>query len=348
MAEQWQPYVSIVVSGRNDNYGGDFNSRLAASLNWIYTNANKYKIETEVVFVNYNPLEDKPSLPEMMDWPQGTDYFKTLFITVPNAVHKKFINPEVRKTLPLFEFIAKNAGIRRANGQYILTINADILLSEEVFKELAKRELRNDTIYRTNRCDFHPVEMSGDIAKDREKIQDKVFKVFLSGGGLHFKYQGDFEKQYADVVKKAKRSLKLKRLVSDVFRITGDNFLSREYYRVEWYGHCDACGDFLLMDKKHWMKLRGFYEDTLISTHTDSLMMLNILGLGLKELIFPYPIFHQEHERRFDFGKISNEMHAMYAKLQKIGKKVLAENKPHITNDEDWGLKNYELETKLF
>lgn len=348
MGESEQPYLSIVLTGRNDNYGGDFNSRLSASLNWIYSNANKHKVQTEVVFVNYNPVEENPALPDMIDWPTQTDYFRTLFITVPNKVHEAFVNPEVRKTLPLFEFIAKNAGIVRANGKFVLTINADILLSEEIFEELAKRELRDDTYYRANRCDFYPVEMSGSLDKDRKKIQENVFKVFLSGGGLPIKKKGDFEKKYETAIKKAERNLKYKRMLSDFFRKTGDNFLSREYYRVEWYAHCDACGDFILMNKKHWLDLRGFHEDTLISTHTDSLMLMNIVALGLNEVILPYPIFHQEHDRRFDFGSISDDMHKMYDKLQTKGKEVLVSNKPYIANGDNWGLKNYELETSIF
>jgi hypothetical protein len=49
--------------------------------------------------------------------------------------------------------IAKNVGIRRARGRFILATNIDILFSNELAAYLGAQELRQDRMYRMDRCD---------------------------------------------------------------------------------------------------------------------------------------------------------------------------------------------------
>ena len=55
--------------------------------------------------------------------------------------------------LPLYQMIAKNAGIRRARGQFVLATNIDILFSNELAEYLAARRLERGRMYRIDRHD---------------------------------------------------------------------------------------------------------------------------------------------------------------------------------------------------
>jgi hypothetical protein len=57
------------------------------------------------------------------------------FIQVPPEIHRKFRHAD---HLPLYQMIAKNVGIRRARGRFILVTNIDILFSDELVSFLAK------------------------------------------------------------------------------------------------------------------------------------------------------------------------------------------------------------------
>src|SRR5687767_3830661 len=101
------PYLSIVVTARNDNYGGDFNERLQNSIYWISAVVEENKLPAELIIVDYNPVPENPPLAQMFKWPEGRRYLTIRLIHVPSETHKNLINPAVRKTVPLFEFIVK-------------------------------------------------------------------------------------------------------------------------------------------------------------------------------------------------------------------------------------------------
>ncbi len=58
--------------------------------------------------------------------------------------------------LPLFQMIAKNVGIRRARGRFVLATNIDIILSTELVEHLADRSLQTRRLYRVDRHDIQP------------------------------------------------------------------------------------------------------------------------------------------------------------------------------------------------
>ncbi|HEX5272712.1 MAG TPA: hypothetical protein VFW33_19580, partial [Gemmataceae bacterium] len=71
-------------------------------------------------------------------------------IEVPPAIHGRFPNAEA---LPLFQMIAKNVGIRRARGRFVLATNIDILFSDELMHFLKGGGLRPGKMYRIDRTD---------------------------------------------------------------------------------------------------------------------------------------------------------------------------------------------------
>ncbi|MCS6818851.1 MAG: glycosyltransferase [Chitinophagales bacterium] len=147
-------YLSIVLCGRNDNYGGDFIQRLQHFFDWNVTLLEHFKIDNEIILVNWNPNKENLPLEQLVRFQPGRRYTSIRIITVTHETHLKYENPTVRKTVPIFEFVAKNAGIRRAKGEYILCVNADVLIHPKIFKYISQKNLCQDYYYRANRIDF--------------------------------------------------------------------------------------------------------------------------------------------------------------------------------------------------
>lgn len=61
----------------------------------------------------------------------------------------------------------------------------------------------------------------------------------------------------------------------------------------------NASGDFLLMAKKKWQELRGYAEISSFC-HLDSYMLTLAASSGLKQIVLPYPTFHQFHGQEPD------------------------------------------------
>jgi hypothetical protein len=113
--------ISIVVVGRNDNYGGDFSTRLKTTIDW---NLSRFP-NSELIYIEWNPLEDKASDTIWMSerYPNGK------FFIIPNDVHKSIAGAV---KFPILEYFAKNLGIKKASSEYIMLINADVLIGPDV------------------------------------------------------------------------------------------------------------------------------------------------------------------------------------------------------------------------
>ena len=70
--------------------------------------------------------------------------------THTQELHNNVWNPE---KLDLLEYVGKNAGARRARGRFLLMMNQDDIISEEMIKTLAGRQLDSRVMYVTFRGD---------------------------------------------------------------------------------------------------------------------------------------------------------------------------------------------------
>src|SRR4051812_35829285 len=147
-----QPYLSVVVTTRNDDHGGDPLKRLQAPVNCFDEQCRRTGLDAELIVVEWNPPADKPRVSELLRLPPAPacDY---RFIDVPPDVHQQLRFADV---LPLFQMIAKNVGIRRARGRFVLVTNIDILFSNELVELLARRQLQPGRLYRVDRHDIQP------------------------------------------------------------------------------------------------------------------------------------------------------------------------------------------------
>jgi len=112
--------LSIICAGRNDGHCGDFIDRMNCSFETLPSDA-------EIIMVEWNPPEDRPPLASTIRR-RGVRV-----ITVSRELHNQMHGHD---WLPFFEYRAKNVGIRRAHGNWILSMNPDIILGQEMLERL--------------------------------------------------------------------------------------------------------------------------------------------------------------------------------------------------------------------
>lgn len=130
--------VSVIVVGRNDNYGGDFSERLRATLDWNL----KHLPNPELIYVEWNHIEGNQS---DCDWIVQR-YQNAKCYIVPNAIHEMItINPKML----VMEYFGKNVGIRRASNDWIILLNSDIIIGSDVIKKI-KNGISSKFVYGTH------------------------------------------------------------------------------------------------------------------------------------------------------------------------------------------------------
>lgn len=283
--ETFNPYLSIIVTSRNDTHRPDLISRLHTTIHrWSYL-CKKYQLATEYLMIEWNPPMDTPSLKEILQEMPVHEYFKIRIITVSASIHQT-IDPQ--NSVPLHQMIAKNVGIRRAKGEYVLCTNMDIFPDSLLIEEIAKKNLQPGFFYRANRCDIpeniynmdsHDLENFSRNHIHRRMGMDarwpglKVFK------NQYFIYRYKFFKPFYPLLLVIKRIM----LGKDKFNIAK---IDKE-----------ACGDFTLMSKQDWLKIEGYHEFTGYPLHMDSLALIKATLMGIKQCIFNKEccVYHIDH-----------------------------------------------------
>lgn len=162
------PFVSIVITGRNDDYGKDFRSRFFRTLEFNHRELRARSITHEVVLVEWAPDRQRPLLADLI--PEEIAPFDPAVLTAI-AVDARYqealsLNPHLR----YLEFAAKNVGIRRASGAFVLSTNCDTCLGKGVLDVLSKRTLKPRTLYRAVRHDLKRELIGGRL--DWEVLED--------------------------------------------------------------------------------------------------------------------------------------------------------------------------------
>jgi hypothetical protein len=257
------PYISVVVTTRNDNYGENMRRRLDMFVQGLDQCQQKYPGLFELVIVEWNPPTDQEPLSTII--PSCTN-LPIRIITVPNEYH---LRTGVRR--PLAEFPAKNVGLRRAKGQFVLISNPDILFSHELVDYLAQQNLTDGIVYRCDRYDF-----DGDGI---ESVQPSDY--------IRYAFQRIFQLHG----------------MQGQQSITADIKMPTDQIPVSSYNektiHTNGAGDFMLISKATAESVGGFYQGLACAGHHDSVSMLRFISRGVKQGIFKFPCFtlHQDHDR---------------------------------------------------
>ena len=191
-------YLSLVVTARNDDHGGSLLNRMQAFVNAWIGQCRRHGLAAELLVVDWNPPADRCSLVDALRWPENTAPCEVRFIQVPPEVHQRYRHAV---DLPLYQMIAKNVGIRRARGRYILAANIDILFSDELVQFLAERRLQPGRMYRIDRHDvMSDVPVEGPVDEQLAYCKSHLIRINAREGTFSLSPEGERIPDAHDIV----------------------------------------------------------------------------------------------------------------------------------------------------
>jgi len=362
--------LSVVATSRNDDHGGNLLARMQWFVDGLAEQAARYRVPTELVLVEWNPPADRPPLAEAMRWP-ADGVMTTRVVTVPKAVHDEVPHAD---TLPLFQMIAKNVGIRRAAGEFVLATNIDILFSDALFEYLAG-PLASGILYRADRHDIDfPVTQSMSVREALEycaahprRIVRKDGIYYPDRGRVVPTYQGfvDFAQVQGKRLLRRARGGRVQGRGPEQAAQQGQTGLKAVAHRaadrldavtamaVVPKLHINACGDFTLLSRDDWFALRGYPEWPMFSWNLDSVFLYQARAHGLRLVELPpeMAMFHIEHGQGSGWTPEGRE--TLFQRIERSGTPYLGDDdlrkrarritlegrrgRPPIYNDQNWG-----------
>jgi hypothetical protein len=127
--------LSVVVIGRNDNYGGRLNERATYCLNTMLDTFD------EVVYVDWN----SPGKPLTDDIEIKVNPERLKIVVVSEEKTKEILGEAYSTTQKCCEVLARNVGIRRATGDIIVSSNIDIIPPRREYLDILIKEHLNKT-----------------------------------------------------------------------------------------------------------------------------------------------------------------------------------------------------------
>jgi len=360
------PYVSFVVSGRNDDHGGNFLARFEVFVRHLAAQCERHGLKAELLVVEWNPPKDRGPLSKAIRWPSSTPYCPIRIIQVPEELHERFENSD---KLSLHQFIAKNVGIRRAQGEFIVASNIDIIFSDELIAKMAKGNLDPRRFYRVARHDVAPmVPIEASASEQLEFCARNVIRVHEKFGSRDLRH-GTFLRIY--------RSTFVLLLAIWSFPFGFVPFLASGFFKSNWrdyrnkvahakrslalrrhfgYLYTNACGDFTLMARNKWNQLEGYWEFPGFPMHVDGLLLYAAKTIGIEEETWKHPacVFHMEPDDGSGFSEyasgkkwkrlegrgipfISTEQLIQWALDMAVG------NETPVQNNKNWGASDITL-----
>lgn len=314
--------LSIVTITRNDSHVERMQERTQAFIDSIYFLAEKYCKNIELIIVEWNPPTETPPLAESFNFTANHPFVSVVILTVPAEIHQIY---NLSNDLPLYQMIGKNVGIRRARGQFVLATNIDVLLSDELFNYITDDSLEAGKIYRSNRWD----------------VDRKILDLTSAEAMLKHAKELCFQVNYQDGV-----------------RPKGSKILQAEKPEEFATGlalaglHTWACGDFQLLHRDDWAKVRGYSELDAYSFHLDSLFAITCEHAGIKEVALSdqFPHYHIDHtlgtpikSNSYVINEKKALYHLCYMTLLRCDYQMQKQGDFFVFNDENWGLAGVEL-----
>ena len=191
------PYLSVVVTARNDDHGGNLLGRMQAFVSGWIAQACRHALPSELIIVEWNPVLGRPRLYQALQWPADFGPCQVRVIEVPAELHRRYAHAEA---LPLYQMIAKNVGIRRARGQFVLATNIDILFSDELAAFFAARRLEDGRMYRMDRHDaMSDLPVDAPIDAQLDYCRRHLIRINRREGSFNVSPDGDPILSSADV-----------------------------------------------------------------------------------------------------------------------------------------------------
>jgi len=148
-------YLSIIMCGKVDSAHNQFFRSLQRFVYELSESIKLYPlVSLEIIVVEYEPDIDMQTIYEELDVPPNIQN-KMRFISVPAPMGK----PE-NKNSYVFDYIARNVGIIRSKGEYILLTNPDIVLPIEFIRLLSNKLFSDGIVYIANQETYPMINMS--------------------------------------------------------------------------------------------------------------------------------------------------------------------------------------------
>lgn len=277
------PFLSLVLTGRNDDYGGNFVSRFFRVLTFNLELLADLKLSAEVILVEWCPTPGRPLLAERLQKSLPPRFRECVTTYVVDGRYQAALSLNPR--LEYLEFVAKNIGVRRATGQYVLTTNTDLILSAAMGRALASGTLEPHCVYRANRIDL---------------------KLGIDDSTLHHALLDN-----------------------------PDNHMPRSRITPPLYA--GATGDFTLLDRDTFHRLRGFNElYRMVRIGIDHNFLVKAQSSGVSIADIGPPIYHVAHLASYQTSKHT----ASRQEAESRWGRTWHNHEVIYDNREDWGLRD--------
>lgn len=373
-----EPTYSFVATSRNDDHGGDVLRRTQSFVRRLAEQAMRHEVACELVLVDWNPPQGRAPLADVLAWPPGSEWFSARVVSVPAALHRELA---FSKRLAMFQMIAKNVGIRRARGAYMIATNIDIIFSDELFQWLKSGEMRAGVLYRSDRWDIpNEIQLEPDLDTLLARAREEHIRRNLSSG-THIRRGGEFINTYGNrfdhSVYYPMEGI-LMRLKAGVAKAPGvdrdellrslDTIITKDLaqLRRDFFIpvlHTNGCGDFTMMSRADWFALRGYPEWQVFSWNIDSVIVYqaHYNGIAIEELDGSRVHYHIEHDN--GSGWTPEGAESLWSRLAERGLPLIdyrqfyqiiydlqdnaeAERRS-VYNDADWGFAGREIECRV-
>lgn len=358
-------HLSVVATARNDNHGENFLYRMQHFVDGFIEQCKRHQLSAELIIVEWNPPEETEPLFKALKFPEDKGPCAVRFIRVPKATHLTFKHSD---KLPLFQMIAKNVGIRRAVGKFVLATNIDILFSDKLIQYL-RDNLKPNRLYRADRLDVPAtLPLTPSLTEILDFCQKNYFRI-NGKYGTKIKINGKWQRQnpITTCLKKNFPKPKFRASLLSLFKL---NFPIKiyQYVLIPFFKefknsfkrfkhslihrlHTNACGDFTLLSYEDWETLKGYPEWEMYSWHIDSVLLHQARQFAIHEVDLPkkLPIYHIEHgvgsgyqPEASDalFKRLQNRgiPHLSDLDLQKIVIQIQKSTAPTFHNTDCWGM----------
>jgi len=289
--------ITAVIISRNDNYGGYLFERATYAIN---SAINTYD---EVFYIDWN----SPTHSLLWDIKDNLQLKGNLkhFVIPPSAASQ--LTGYDSEAQLCCEVLARNIGIRRATGDYIVSTNIDIIHP--------KREDIEKVINESDKNTF--------ITLSRREITWEIIKEFHGG---ELKYQ-DWEA-----------------LRNHIYVNSEERYFDEKTVSGDDYSIINCCGDFQLAPKHVWNEIRGFEEELIYPLFADTNVQKKAVkhGFNLKAVYNP-PMFHINHgSKGWGGGGIADGINK---KANDQYRAIIYQDKTQ--NLDTWGFSDIEIEYEI-
>lgn len=293
--------ITFTTIGRNDNYGGNFLNNLYRSLEHNLKEISKLTENFEYILVDWVSIDVKLYQLDQFNLLSKQYPQLKIYNVEPSVAINEGLSTDV-----LYEYFAKNLGIRKSNGNFIVVLNSDLLLSSDLIENF--------------------------ISLSNEQPIPHIFRPKYSVG---IRTNSDLNTVVPNI--KIFNISEINQYLDESFNFKGDNFYETIFPTIDFLNEkIDpmkeiASGDIIASHSLYLKNIIKGYDETNIhhrqknkrQSGMDSEMIYNYTARGMPVFFLENLYFHIEHSRK-DLKR--DNVRQMYI----------------WNNSEDWGFIKYE------